>query len=691
MSSSIGGVGSQWKSTGPAMGRKSGRWGIGVCLIAMMSLQSSVQADGFPLPEPVGERDGVRQAGIYWVGPGDDCNFGSIQTAINATANLGSEWTQITVRVVDSQGFYDGTTYEIVPGQFEAVEDFIIVGGYETCGSSAQTGNRTALDAQGNGPVFTINHAVLEGAQKRRITLRNLDIGGGVSETNGGGINLFARPGLFALRLENVRVMGNEAEGSGGGIWARGSAQEIVDDPADPPAPLLYLDDQSVVMFNGADEDGGGVHCSNAFPSLNQMMQMRTGNALISNNGAGRNGGGVYLDNCASVIRAGGPFEYIPPSNVIFSGGIVNNTADESGGGLYITGSNYVSISGSGSDEAFGGLADNAAMIVSNQAVRGGGLYVTGEDVLVQAFDAFINGNLALEDAVGNGGHGGAIYISEEARMTVNLWPIEPDTHPDTPCPGFNLQFGTNVVPRCSMLTNNHAQSSGGVAFVWNGAELDIVNSHVMDNSTDGLNGVIHTRNASVFGDEPQAHAIIVNSLLTGNSTGSRLLYAGSGSHLELRWSTVAGNDLDAGNHVARVFSADGQSARLDLDASVIWEPGTTLVSQDGAGSTVAEAYCLIGHEGNPGLSFSSYYSMIDPEFASPDNGNYRPGPTSPVINYCNVLADPPDRDLDFRFRGIGWPGDFTEPPNPAPGGIYDIGAYVKMPDGIFSDAFEAP
>jgi hypothetical protein len=65
-----------------------------------------------------------------------------------------------------------------------------------------------------------------------------------------------------------------------------------------------------------------------------------------------------------------------------------------------------------------------------------------------------------------------------------------------------------------------------------------------------------------------------------------------------------------------------------------------------------------------------------------------------PAINYCydsvSVLVPPIEHDLDMRDRDQVFPGEINDPPNPAPGRLYDLGAYVGVMDRLFRDRFES-
>lgn len=647
------------------------------------------------LSDPGAQRGGVGQV---WVGPDSDtsCQSSNLQSVINGLSNNTQGFATVNVRLAGDGSIFEGQSFEVNMGTFQDIHHLNFVGGHESCGASHDpTASHLVFDAQGTDRVFDVSYAVSEGAARRSVGFQLISIRGGVApdeqgNTNGGGVRVFARPGLFEMRLIDAEIMGNAApDGDGGGIYLRGSAGEIVDDPSNPDeGPLLFVDDRSIIFNNFAGEDGGGIHCSNAF-TPGQIPLIRAGSALIQNNTAGRNGGGVYAENCYSVFRTGSPW-YSSPTLSFFTGGIINNTAEEHGGGLYITGTNVVTVSGVNREDGLGGDPDHAALIWGNQAVRGGGVYVLGPDATFWAWDTDFTNNVAVTAANGSGGNGGAIYASDQASVWLKRGDFLEDVEV-VPCREVPLVLGFNEVPRCSRIRGNHAQGSGGGIFAWNGTSLILSDHYVTDNSSDGTNGsFLHARSSTAYDPATPTDVTIRNTLISENSGGT-VVYAGTGSKIELAWSTIAGNEVPGASSLLRAFSSSADFENLlDLRQSIVWNDlGSQLATQGGSGETQIQAFCVIGfqEEQDSGIDSATYYSQIYPEFVDPEAGNFNLSFNSPAINYCRG-TDAPDVDLNRLERGQVSEEETIEPPNPDSIRIFDIGAFVVRGDQIFRDRF---
>lgn len=657
-------------------------------------------------PIPDSERG---SAGTYWVGPesDDNCMQHDIQTSINNTANL-EGFSEITIRVSGPASHHLGNTYSINLDNFQDVTHLRIVGGHTACHEGID--GVTVLDANsGTGffvqdRLFNITYDANAGDPERIVRLENLRMQNGLvtepevgAPYDGGGIRVSGRQGRLSVQLRNSEVSNNAAHGRGGGIFVESTGPEIVDDANNPPPPLLFLDDDAIVRNNAAIGDfsdtfegtGGGIHCEYGFGTPAFMHTLRTGNALISDNSA-EHGGGLYIDGCPALIRSGGSYFFLPTIGFVFSGGIINNTAGNRGGGVHVTGDAYVTLSGAGGNDGWGGDLNSAAWILGNTATRGGGVYVWGQDARFNGFDLIVQDNTA-EESGGSGGLGGGFYVGSQAEVNLSRWVFGPDAVTG-PC---EMDFD-GFPPRCSRLMDNEAEDRGGAAFVFNGGHFFVRNTYFEGNRTEsGFGEVIYALNNSSFGDDPFAYAELAhNNVVTGTEGDSTLMYASSGGAIDFDWSTVAGNDI-ADTSVFRSFAGSGRQSRVRTRGSIIWEEAGNVMTSGGTGQTMNIAECVISHQEDVDTAFGSslYFSQIDPEFQDPENSNFRLGPTSPAINYCHDFYSPPDRDLDQNLRGQEYPDPVTTPPDSHDTGIEDIGAFVGVPaltGALFHDRFEA-
>ncbi len=704
----------------PLTGSTAGRWLVAAFTAFTFSMHAhGDQGLGSP-PEP--ELDGADPAsrggdsGSYWVGPSsdDNCMFDNIQDAINAAGEDRDPFTQINIRIAGSN--YSQQRLSINLDNFQSsptwhLEELRIIGGYTSCQGSQGPGNsRTTLNANAIDPfhrVFSIfyqNNPELE----RTVVLENLNITGGrVTENeggfvfHGGGVYAIGLPGKLSVQLRNTRVHDNQAAGpsTGGGIYVEASGPEDVDDPQNA-LPLLWLDDESSVVNNQSEAEGGGIRCVNEYDTdatIHFTRHVQTGNTLIRGNSA-LHGGGFSQQGCISTIRAGGLYSYIVNLDIFtYSGGIIENYAINRGGGIHATGGGLLQIHGV-ANENWGGDPDSAAWIYLNSAARGGGIYAWGEDTRVRVRDTWIEQNEGQPRA-GSLGLGGGIYIAGGADFEMERWLFTDGVEYGSCRTVRHPLFG--FPPRCNGFIGNHAEGRGGAVFVVDRGSASIVDTFIVGNSSDSNDGAIsHTSNSSSLTGNPLATVRFTNTLIAGNSGPNRGIYSGPGGFHDIRYSTIAGNNLSAASaSVIRGFSNDGERVGIfSIIGSIVHDDNAHPLTSGGDFGGAALVGCVMANGDIDDLNYEAgavaYFSEVDdPQFLAPDNGDYRLAETSPAINYCDdssfLLVPPSSHDLDLRERDQVFPGEINDPPNPAPGRLYDLGAFVVVPDQLFSDRFE--
>ena len=214
--------------------------------------------------------------------------------------------------------------------------------------------------------------------------------GGGISETHG----------LCAyLQTDNdVRIFGNKAAASGGGIYSVGLAHinggTIEGNKAGTYGGGMYSADETYInggtfKGNSAGKWGGGVYSNS---TGNVVMN----NGLITKNSA-PSGAGVY-DNCKFTMNGGT---------------ISDNSATTSGGGVFIG-------SQSDSTDTIRQFKMNGGDIINNSAKYGGGIYA-GVACECTVKDGKINGNKAAV-------YGGGIDIDTDAKVNLNNCSIAGNT-----------------------------------------------------------------------------------------------------------------------------------------------------------------------------------------------------------------------------------------------------------------------
>ena len=654
--------------------------GIALCLLAVNVLHAGT--------ESVTSRSAEDWVGHVSVGP-SGCDYSDLQDAIDDGA-AGGHGGHIGVHADYEM------TGEYVMDQFAVwVEDPWIAGGFSSCnvGDLGSASTRTVLDADNQSRHFTIEFDAQESDSFREVRLQNFRLVNG-SSNNAGAVAISSVHGRLSVHILNSVLTNNTADPFfGGAIWVSSTGDTIVDNGGFPPPPipplappLLVLGDDTWIDLNSAETFGGGIHCTGGGNDISGRM-MSIGNALISRNHAGTGGGGISANNCPFVMPAGGPWALA----AIPDAGIALNTTDDRGGGILASGGSNVIVTGRTADfynRPWGGDPDHSAMVVGNEANRGGGLYATGSGTVIALVDAVIGSNQAVE-VDDSPGQGGGIYAVGQAMVEFGPRNV------DTPCrpPTFaNLLL---TYPPCNHITSNSADDQGGAAYVQNGAHLIINDAYISNNSAE-LAEIAYAINSAAPSELPAARVEIENSLMTGNgddlTPGQSLIVGDWESEIDIRWSTMAGN-----------FDADSPGAKITMDGAILAETSLTIIgsilwSEDSDVSLVdrgadtideAMAVCLIGHrpDTETGIASSNlqYYSQIDPEIQS----NHRLSFTSPAIDYCNDQPVP-ERDLDGRVRDAVFGGDTTEAPNAHPDGIHDIGAFTVQEPMIFHDRFEA-
>ncbi len=594
------------------------------------------------------------QGNVIRVGSdGADCDFSSLQTAINSASDGD------VILLSGSADHHRGNTYGIF------AKSLTIRGGYTSCTATEST-SQTTLDADGQNRVFDIwMPAGEDGTQT--VVLENLVITNGLTSGSGGGILIEGRRGAQSVTLNNVRVENNEAGANGGGVAV------LINGPSSGSGDqLLISDSDSWIGSNIAGEYGGGLSCMNpsghAIGFTNLILIDRTN--VIDNQAV--NGGGFAAVDCATIqwYSGGSMFLFIPDS------AIVANTATGLGGGIYLSdGSRLNFRGGSGTSGGIPAGDMYAARLTANQANMGGGAYVTGASTSLMLDEAIIDGNSADDD-------GGGLFVNDRAFVEMRRGA----TAPTAPCQPSQSSAGITTIPRCSRLRNNTAGRRGGAAFV-DGGELSVDYTQISGNDASTQGSVVTARGTE---DHP-GQATFSNSLVFGNS-GNTLFYAWTHSDLTVGWSTIT-NNVSPTNAV-RAFTNTG-SARVRLLGSIVHETTGNVVSADGTGDFDVLTRCVMGHQ-PPAQIFGSWdrYQQNNPRLYEKDATRpYFPSPTSPVIDFCDG-STAGNRDIAGRSRGSAHTGSpLTNPPGWSGSGSYDIGAYEtnwpELDDGIFQNRFQ--
>lgn len=387
--------------------------------------------------------------------------------------------------------------------------------------------------------------------------------------------------------------------------------------------------------------------------------------STIHDNSGGLFGGGILCRDSGSVVRLYGLSI------------VTGNAATSAGGGIFAADSCVV-------------LLYQNALILSNDAQRGGGVYLQSGAVL-QTDPLFnvdlglaishnratdLGGGVFVNGAVGNTvaalrsvqvnhnvavNGGGGIAVTAGGTVYLHQWPSE---------------HRCSSWPRCTSLSHNRVSHAllGSAALATSGATLHIGQAYVEGNSgRDEGGGLIEALDAGTD--------VRLEGLQIWNNRAHTLFAASGTAALRVAFVSAARNSyaVAAGYAPSSGGGAwEGSALRLyssilaDISAFVTVTGGTVhgdcLVVDTAAGLTTSTGVPMVG---------------VDPRFRQPDVGNLRLRFDSPAIDSCDDFAYTPMwRDYDLDLRG----DDLSFVPNVL--GPFDRGVDEVAP--IFADGFES-
>lgn len=357
-------------------------------------------------------------------------------------------------------------------------------------------------------------------SENTSLTLENLKITGGKVNDFGG---IYIKSGN--LTLKNCVVTKNESSNGGGGIHFDGEN--------------LIVEDSEISENKG---NSGGICVAEKY------AETEIKNSNIIKNSA-KSGGGLDLAGTSTIedceitgnkaeSSGGGLLLYIyNKSCKIINSVISNNTAGESGGGIYINGGTLSLESGTA-------IRENTA------ETDGGGIYIRDGSLNLES-GAAISNNTAKKD-------GGAIYAScEYSTITVNIG--EKDDSDDIVIEKNNAKRGgafygadnARFVMNAGKVSGNYSEVGGGGAmYIWGGTSkystFTMNGGEIIGNMAKkgGAGGAVHIDD----GSGGNAAFIMTGGLLSGNKaadengTRSNLggaIYVKNGGKIKLGGSAV--------------------------------------------------------------------------------------------------------------------------------------------------------
>ncbi|MGY6631070.1 MAG: hypothetical protein ACXIUL_08690 [Wenzhouxiangella sp.] len=527
-------------------------------------------------------------------------------------------------------------------------------GGFSDCSATSPGQTRTTLNGQGAFRLLYLETASNYTGERMEIHLENLNLvnGNATGTFGGGGLLVNGRPGLLEVTLRNTQITGNTASFNGGGVSVRINGETV---GANPPA-VLDMGQNSVIAQNTATLDGGGLSCFATAQTPAGTVVRLDQVAIIANEA--RNGGGLAINGCYNILVYPG----------VSLRGITSNSAvgegiHGSGGGVYLRGpDSFMRMVGAAIPPW--GDPDNGGFVGLNSARRGGGIHVhQGASATLEEVH-LVNNTAAVE--------GGAGFSEDEG----SLLRVQRYLSIQRCLPGS----GVLALERCSVVSGNEANNAGGAFSARNGGEIAVERTRVVNNQAN-VGAIAAT--SGTGGD-----SLIRFESVVGWGNASTWPVATTHGIIELRWSTFADNQPS--DAFLYVNSGADRTARVRVYGSILRESGATdVILGNGTGTIFYD--CVIGWQDSGDLNGGHiFYRVADPEFVNSGSRDYRPGPTSFAIDYCDDVQSPPSRDFDGLQRGLEHIGDPLDTGNPAIG-FYDVGAFEPRwrPDLLFSDRFE--
>ncbi len=485
----------------------------------------------------------------------------------------------------------------------------------------------------------------IRGASNVTIQYLTVSDGHDSSSGSGGGIDY---DGTGSLTLDTSTVSNNVA-GYGGGINVKATGG-----PAE-----LHINQRTLILSNTANTSGGGIRIEGdtkmtmnapfTWVALNEATSGYGGGVEVLNNATANIGSPGYVnaaviyDNTAKygggIAVTADAYLYLYTTDPLHPVGIDNNTALNTGGGIYIS-----PRSPSGSDIC----ADNFR-ITNNIAQEGSGLYADVDSNGDGAQISLNSNSLGCEDRLATRG-----------------------------------SVACDASQQCSIVHGNYAMDVGNGNAPTNGAALLLQSGNILYATKldvrDNHGGYALRELGNTI--EPVFYTTVAlsNCLFAENSVSHELILSSDGNaHLNLFNCTFAHDSIGA----SRVIAANDV---LALNDSIIDEGTTAALVFSGSASNLSNQYNIAGN--TTGLAPGPTNIQTTPTYVDPTHGDYRlfyglQGGT--LVRSAGIDYAPPLGGIDIREL----PRDQTISATPL-FGKRDIGAYEMqgVADRIFIDTF---
>lgn len=430
------------------------------------------------------------------------------------------------------------------------------------CGGLMLVGKESVLTL--NGGTITGNSAkngggvLAQGAST--VNMKGGKITGNKASVGGGGMYISADT---TLNMEGGAISNNDSENNGGGMlvqrgYAKFTGGTISGNTATTAAGVYFAGGKAdiynvSITGNTARKNCGGV-------LLGANVYTKNGVKLTATPVVTMHGGSIER-NAAPKANAGGVLVQSKDSLFVMKGGsISNNTCSVGGGGIYAAGDTKIQITGgtiSGNEAKQGGaifchrsdITVTGGKLCNNTATgAGGAMYINGFSAIpagkkddptirkgiVTVKNVELYGNKAVTGGafeVGNFGTlnlenvkvhdniaeniGGGVYINKVSYGNLKNVKIYNNEAQSGGGGGFAINVGSDVKADGIIVENNRADGIGGG--IYNRGRLELTNSEIRANATNGNGGGIGTFKTSSIPLSKEAGLIVTNTLVTDN------------------------------------------------------------------------------------------------------------------------------------------------------------------------------
>ncbi|MFK8012415.1 MAG: hypothetical protein AB8B80_10265 [Marinicellaceae bacterium] len=421
---------------------------------------------------------------------------------------------------------------------------------------------------------------------------------------NGGGIHIDNHSGSLSVLLRNSSVFGNSASNNGGGIYCGGSNTSI------------SIRNQSYIGENMADNGGGIAAMNGCTINIDSGIDVFNSQELrgVMNNSATNNGGGIYLDN-AELALQGNIYSLFNYGNNRYPVTVSQNSAMSSGGGIFAQNNATLTVT-------------DAQISLNTSTNNGAGIFLGADSELIM-----MNSNkpcwqpgkcsVLSHNSTGLTRLGGALYASLNSIANIH---------------------------NTSIHSNRAAFGSVFYAFNSNSEERSAVNldgNYIYENADNG----------------------------NGGYTDSLPLRAFGFVDVQINHNTIAGNDI---NDSSTIIGISG-GVDLDIMNTIIDNQEELILTTAGEGFTV-DTSCLLVNEND--TIVGSPLGIFSVGYVDADNNDYRLNSQSFAIDTC---ANSNGVLFDNENQVRGWDDNTISNLS----GTFDVGADESyLSDIIFGHDF---